>query len=405
MRARQLGVLSAFAANVETSSLVTEKRKLIVHDALAISMLSLVTVLLFVVTLFLFRSFETHRDELAKRWSGRGALALSEGRPIEAIGALRTALTYSPGNRTYELLLAEALAKAGHTEESYNYFLGLWTTQPGDGQINLWLARLDAKRGDRAAAIKYYRAAIYGTWEGDGVARRRDVRLELAQYLLNQKQYNDARTELLIAAGNNPSNPALETKLAAMLQQAGDPSDALAYYQKAIAADPKNAEALMSAGRLMYAYGMFLDARRMFNRADAEYDAHKGAKKPVDLPTLLRSSQRGVELVPSKRLKERDRVARVLVARRIARKRFETCSLQVAQSGKSPASLQVLSSAWTGSLANASGSALLSDPDSADATLKLIFDTEIQTSQVCGAPTGDDALLLLLARSPNSLEE
>ena len=405
MRARQLGVLCAFATNVETSSLVTEKRKLIAHDALTISVLSLVTVLLFVVTLVLFRSFESHRNELAIRWSSRGATALAEDRPVQAIGALRAALTYSPGNRNYQLLLAQALDKAGHTEESYNYFLGLWTTQPGDGQINLWLARLEAKRGDRAAAIKSYRASIYGTWEGNGVTRRRDVRLELAQYLLDQKQYGDARTEVLIAAGNNPSNPALETKLAGMLQQAGDPSDALVYYQKAIAAQPKNTEALMPAGRLLFANGEFLNARHLFDRADADYDAHKGAKEPSDLPSLLARSQRGVELMPSKRLKERDRVARILVARAIARKRFESCSLQVAQSGKSPASLQVLSSAWTSALANATAETLLHDPDSADSTMKLIFDTEIQTSQSCGAPTGDDALLLLLAQSPTAQEE
>ncbi|WP_229668748.1 tetratricopeptide repeat protein [Edaphobacter acidisoli] len=385
--------------------MVTEKRRLIVHDTLAIAVLSAVTVVLFVVTLFLFRSFESHRDELAKRWSGRGARALSDGHPIQAIGALRTALTYSPGNRNYQLLLAQALDKAGHTEESYNYFLGLWTTQPGDGQINLWLARLEAKRGNRADAIKYYRASIYGTWEGNGVERRRDVRLELAQYLLDQKQDNAARSELLIAAGNNPSDPSFEMKLAGMLAQAGDPGNALTSFEKVIAAQPRNADALMAAGRLMYANGMFLDARRLLDRADAEYDAHKGTKKPDDLPGLLQNSQRGVELVPSKRLKERDRIARILVARKIAQKRFAACSLQVAQSGQSPSSLQVLSSAWTGDLPSATGKALLNDPDAADATLKLIFDTEVQTNQVCGAPTGDDALLLLLAQSPNAQEE
>ncbi len=391
--------------NDETSGLVAEKRKLIVHDALIISVLSAVTVVLFSVTLFLFRSFELHRDDLATRWSNRGALALSEDRPEAAIAALRIALTYSPGNRSYQLLLAKALAKAGHTEEAYNYFLGLWATQPGDGQINLWLARLEAKKGDRRAAIKYYRASIYGTWEGDGVARRRDVRLELAQYLLDQKQYNDARTEVLIAAGNNPGNSALETKLASMLEQAGDPTDALAYYQKAIASDPKNVGALTSAGRLMYANGRFLDARRLFDRANAEYDAHKDMKKPDDLPTLIASSERGVELMPAKRLKERDRIARILVARRIAQKRFETCSLQLEQSGQSPSSLQVLSAAWAGNLGDATGKTLLHDPDAADATIKLIFDTEVQTDQVCGPPTGDDALLLRMAQSPNSLEE
>ena len=202
--------------NIETedpSDLAILRRKLIVHDALIIASLSLVTVLLFGVTLILFRSFESHRNELATRWSGRGRAALMAGRPIQAIGALRTALTYAPGQRSYELLLAQALGNAGHTEESYNYFQGLWAAQPGDGFINLSLARLEAKRGDQKAAINYYRAAIYGTWEGDGAARRRDVRMELAQYLLDRKDNNGARTELLIAGGNNPGDHALHMKI------------------------------------------------------------------------------------------------------------------------------------------------------------------------------------------------
>jgi hypothetical protein len=33
--------------------------------------------------------------------------------------------------------------------------------------------------------------------------------------------------------------------------------------------------------------------------------------------------------------------------------------------------------------------------------MQLVFDTEVQTNQICGAPSGDDALLLLLARSPH----
>jgi len=35
-----------------------------------------------------------------------------------------------------------------------------------------------------------------------------------------------------------------------------------------------------------------------------------------------------------------------------------------------------------------------------DTAVQLIFDTELQTNQFCGPPTGDDALLLLLAKSP-----
>ena len=395
----------AFAMSMETDDLSIARRKLMVHDALIIAGLSLATVLLFVVTLILFRSFESHRSALAIRWSGRGRTALAEGRPIQAIGALRSALLYAPGDRSYELLLAEALEKAGDTEESYNYFLGLWAAQPGDGSINLWLARLEAKKGDRQAAIKNYRASIYGTWNGDGAARRRDVRLELARYLLDQHDSNGARTELLVAGGNDPNDHALEMKLAGMLAEADDPTDALAYYRKVLAADPKNAAALAAAGRLEYADGKFATAHRLLERADREFDAAKDEKEPSDLPALMASAERVLELAPFHKLPARERVRRIVAARAIARKRFESCSLQVAQSGVSPSSLQVLSSAWTGNIASADKGTLLHDSDAEDATVKLIFDTEVQTNQVCGAPGGDDALLLLLAQSPNALNE
>jgi len=394
-----------FAMTIETDDLSIARRKLIAHDALTIAGLSLATVVLFAVTLFLFRSFTTHRGELAIRWSGRGRAALAAGRPVEAIGALRTALSYAPADREYELLLAEALDKAGHTEEAYNYFLGLWAAQPGDGSINLWLARLEAKKGERAAAIKYYRASVYGTWNGDGAARRRDVRLELARYLLDQHDSNGARTELLVAGGNNPNDHALEMKLAGMLDEADDPADALAYYRKAIAAEPKNAAALAAAGRLEYDSGKFTTAHRLLERAGREFDASKNEKAPDDLAGLLHDSERMLELAPFKKLPARDRVARIVAARAIARKRFERCSLQVAQSGASPSSLQILSSAWTGKTATVGAQALLRDSDTQDAAEKLIFDTELQTSQVCGAPSGDDALLLLLAQSPEALDE
>ena len=390
--------------SLETDDLSLAKRKLAIHDAAMIAGLSLATVLLFMATLFLFRSFESHRNELAIRWSSRGRVALADGRPEQAIGALRTALTYAPSDREYELLLAEALDKAGHTDESYNYFLGLWTAQPGDGAINLWLARLEAKKGDSAAAAKYYRASIYGTWNGDGAARRRDVRLELARYLLGRKDDDAARTELLVAGGNNPGDPALEMTLGEMLEQANDPVDALAYYQKVIAAQPKNAIALAAAGRLKFTAAQFKEARRLLERADRAFD-DANAKEPDDLAELLKNTDRALAITPSKTLPGRERAARTVSARETARKRFADCSLQVAQSGGSPASLQVLSTAWAAKAASAGERTLLRNPDAEDATIKLIFDTELQTMQACGPPRGDDALLLLLAQSPNALDE
>ena len=50
-------------------------------------------------------------------------------------------------------------------------------------------------------------------------------------------------------------------------------------------------------------------------------------------------------------------------------------------------------------------SELENDPDLAQTQIQLIYDTELVTQQVCGAPAGDDALLLKIAQAPNLVEE
>src|SRR5260370_5906179 len=216
---------------LETENEWSVKRRLILRDALTFLSLTLITAALVAVTLFLFHSFALHRSDLPQRWAARGQVAIASGHPDQAIVALRTALSYAPGDRSYELLLAQALGDAGHTEEAYNYFLGLWETQPGNGFINLRLARLAANKNDMQAAINYYRAAIYGTWEGDGIVRRRALRLELSRYLIAHHDLTTPPTHLLLAGGNAPDDVGLALTLAPLLEQASAPHDVLNYLQ------------------------------------------------------------------------------------------------------------------------------------------------------------------------------
>ncbi len=382
------------------------KRRLFLRDSLTFLVLTLITGALFLVTLFLFRSFTSHRAELAVRWSGRGRDALRAGKPQEAIVALRTGLSYAPGTRSYELLLAQALTEAGRTEEASNYFMNLWVTQPGDGFINLELARLAAKKNDKQDAVKYYRASIYGTWEGDGVVRRREVRLELARYLIEQHDLNAARIELLIAAGNSPSDPKLNITLADLLVQTGDVSDAFSYYEKVLQDDSKNHAALEGAGRAAYRLGNFAVAHSLLERA-LEAKASpllKNENRSGDLATMLENSKRILEVRPSGRLRPEERVARILGDRAIAKKRFDGCIAQFDAASGLPSLLQQLKLRWTAGDAPMSRPVLLQSLAKQDAAVQLIYDTELQTSQFCGAPTGDDALLLLLAKSPEVTE-
>ncbi len=382
------------------------KRRLILRDSLTFLSLLLVTVVLFLITLFLFRSFASHRQELAQRWSARGQASISAGHPDQAIVALRTALTYAPGRRDCELLLAQALGDAGHTEEAYNYYLGLWETEPGNGLINLSLARLAAKKNDTQTAINYYHASIYGTWEGDGTVRRREVRLELSQYLLAHHNLSSARTELLIAGGNAPDDTALALTLAPLLEQANAPRDALTYYQKVLAQDPKNQTALEAAARLEYDSGHFEDAHRLMEQDIREHKSDDSNQEPITPSDkeMLDNSSRILAIAPLKKLPNDERVARILKARELAKKRFDACNIQLSTTGSTSSPLQDLRAKWTSKEAALTRADLLNDPTEQDSTMLLVFDTETQTAKTCGAPTGDDALLLLLARTPKALE-
>jgi hypothetical protein len=67
--------------------------------------------------------------------------------------------------------------------------------------------------------------------------------------------------------------------------------------------------------------------------------------------------------------------------------------------------LQSLAERWKQLPTNISLATLENDPDLAQTQIQLIYDTELITQQVCGAPAGDDALLLKIAQAPNQVEE
>lgn len=365
-------------------------RQLIFRDAITFLSLTIITAVLFVATLFLFRSFQEHRAELAKRWSNRGMAALQAHQSDQAITCYRTALSYAPGTWNYELMLADALAQANRVEEAYNYFIGLREERPGDGFINLQLARLAAKKHDLQGSINFYRASIYGDWEGDGAQRRREVRLELARSLIEQKQFGSAKAELLVAAGNAPNDPEFDLTLAKLLEQAAALPEAMDILQNVLVHQPHNQTALSEAGKLAYHFGNYTMALSLLEQTVQEQPGNE------EIAALLMQTRRILQLLPSETLSAQERADRILADRAIARARWNTCATQMDVS-QNP--LQSLAARWSSPGAAASRVALLHDSDKQQFALQLIYDTEIQTNQYCTTPIGDDALLLRLAQS------
>ncbi len=362
---------------------------MIVRDSVTFVALTAIAVVLFGLTLGLFRSFEAHRADLAREYAAHGRSELAAGKPAAAVSSLQAALEYAPDDYDSQLLLAQALAGAGEREQAENYFEGLLAGRPGDGLLNLQLARLARERGDAARATSLYRAAIFGDWPGNGAVRRREVRLELVDFLIERKELAAARAELLIAAGNAPDDAAMNLLFADKLRAAGDNADALNLYDKAAGQEPKNGSALEGAGRAAYALKDYAKAHALLLRA---VDA--GQKDAED---LAREAGRLTELSLSRQLPARVRERHLEEAAKIAEARLASCAPAAVGAAATPDAAPELKARWTGVGTGAKRAALLHTAEGQDTVTELIFDTERELAKTCGAPAGDDALLLKLA--------
>jgi tetratricopeptide (TPR) repeat protein len=419
-----------------THPLTTEERaalrRLIFQDAVALVSLLLIIVILSGLTYLLFHSFKSHELDLAQRWKRRGEIALHKGEPTVAIDALRSSLAYQ-ADRSTEIELAEALAQAGRIHEAVAYFTTLRETEPGNGIINLQLARLAARQNQHTLAISYYQTAIDGTWEGDGYTRRREVRLELAQYLISIHEFTRARNQLLVAAGNAGNLPPTLLKIASMLEQCESTADALQIYRNLSKQREPSWQALSGAGRTAYKLGEFDLALHYLDRA---LYAQAFVAQPAAVQAAIRNMQSTTSQIlaiyPSTDLSIRDRALRIQHNVAVARKRFNSCQAPVAAAAlaapaappatssssllppampvnplvqNAQASAKALAARWARVPRNTTLFYLEQNPQAEQTLMQLVYDTEIDAAKQCGTPHGEDALLYQIAQAPYAVEQ
>jgi tetratricopeptide (TPR) repeat protein len=390
-----------------------QRRRLIVQDSLSLLSLTLITIAIGVLTYFFFHSFAEHRSVLEKRWYDRGQIAMSQGHPAEAVEDFRSALSFSSTNTDYQMALAEALASSGRTEEAAAYFSTLHDAEPGDGYLNLQLARLAVRRGNSQQAIDYYQTALNGLWRGQGTERRLQIRLELAQYLISLARPTEAQGQLLAAEGNSLDNPAALFTIANLLRQADDPVDALTTFQRVErhrnTAPAQVLASLDAESQIAASMGQYKRASQALNRYMLRLRQHPSAGTPQQNQAVeqqLGKYQHMLQLIPFDSLPPRLHNERLIRAADIAHQRYQNC-LQVLQSHDDPNAtnpdLLALGTQWT-ALGSPDARALLGNAPLQDRITAWIGQAEIVTAKVCGPPTGDNALLLQIAQTPDKTE-
>ncbi len=430
------------------------KRRLIVQDTLSLLAVTATTVVLAILTYLIFQSYSQHQRDAAARWKRRGEAALRNNNPKVAVFDLRAALGYEGGDRTTEIDLADALARAGRLQEATAYFNTLWEREPGNGNINLQLARLAGRQQQPATALEHYHAAIYGVWEGDGAIRRRQVRLELVRYLIQQNRLGEARDELLIAAGNDTGTPSL-LETAGLLAQAHAYGDALHLYREVAGRRPPMTEAFEGAGQMAFAMGHFRTAHLFLERAVTVASPQQPLVNHELTEHNLQVARAVMAAYPSPSLPERERLRRVVQAYATARRRFQACTMKApaagAATGGQPGAptdaartheIAALAERWQQAPSPLTVQQLQRDDGLETVVMQLVYDTELaldsapaaaagtsgggtpttQTAtapaaktpaparvaappSACGPPAGLDAALLRIAATPDGVDQ
>ncbi len=333
--------------------------------------------------------YNDERQELAAEWAARGDRDRPRD-PAAAVIDFQTALAYG-ADRDAELRLAEALNAAKRPAEARAHLLTLWSDEPGDGGINLQLARLAAAEGDLADAVRYYHGAIDGAWERDAAAARRGARLELARLLLSHGQRIRAQAELIALIDDLPADANLITEVGRLVLSAGAENRALALFQRALTLDPANAAAATLAGDVAFRAGDVRRAHDYLQQASDHGGLDPDARERLDI------SARVLALDPSSRgLSARARGQRTLRSLSIARARLARC--QAAAGGASDPQIAALSARAHGA-GSTRERVVERDPDIGDEIMQLVFDIERLPAAACGPDSLDDHALQYLSRA------
>jgi tetratricopeptide (TPR) repeat protein len=372
----------------------------------------------FALTQYVVNLHRATEASLAKRWFHRGNEAMQVNMPSLAAEDYRTALSYDRENDEYRLRLAQALLAANRLNEARSHLESLWNEEPASGEVNLALARLHVRRGDRARAIGYYNNAINGVWDEQPRQQRIATRFELIRYLMQQPDLARVQAELLALQADGPADPSDQLLLGQMLLQANDPTRAIEAYDTILSNDPRNADAWLGKGLAALQLGDYAQAEQALASA-LEHDAHsEQARQQLELVREI------LRIDPAFRgLSVAERSRRVAEAFRVALKRLTGCATEkgyqlaspettkagasLAQTTSGPTAettfpvLDDLQQLYTRGLqmqASATESALRKNPDALEPTMQYVFEVERETAPICPTSELADRALLTLAQ-------
>ncbi|HVH88959.1 MAG TPA: tetratricopeptide repeat protein [Terriglobales bacterium] len=361
--------------------------------------LSLLAVIFFAFTFSINRLYAQQRRQLSEYWFQQGQEELAKNNPRTAISDLRTALLYAHDNQHYLLTLAQALEAADRIPEARSYFLNLLEDEPGNGAVNLELARLAEKQSDVDNAVRYLNAAIYGAWAIDPVLKRQQARQELINFLISKDLKTQARGELLSYTAEMPKTSNSQLWVAQAFSRLGDDRSALDFYKASVRGNQRDVAALLGAGRAAFHLGRYREAVEYFKGADELHD-DPATSQLIQLVTTV------IDLNPfESRITASERRHRLILAMDVADHRLRQCAEAQQTDLKTVGAnvLQVSRARWMyldSRIRHAQTSADLVQLLAPVATLV----TTVEQQDACGPPGAEDQAMLRIYQNAEELQ-
>lgn len=369
------------------------------REPVAISTLVLLCAALFAVTYVFTDSFHREQARLGRRFFNAGLTALASGAPAAAVEDYQTALLYDPENRAYRFKLAQALAIVGRDNEARFHLVRLLESEPGDGELNLELARLAVRTHDFAWASRFFHGAIYGVWPENPGQHRREARLELVQFLLAEKAFGQAQAELVALSLDMPNDSRLQNEIGSMFYQAGDAVHALQQFRSVLKNVYDDRAALIGAGNAAFRLGQCGPAASYLARAAEQQSLDPGERDRLQLCHLvLRTDpfQGGIS--------SNDRLSRAVAAFQAVGERLREClsskGVDVVETKAADSSgLGADYLVWRNLQPTVNARRLRRNPDQVEKIMNFVFQSELDAQRACGAPAGIDIALLFIAHN------
>lgn len=356
----------------------------------------LLLALLFAITAALARTYHAREEGLVSEWFQKGNADLANGKPGQAFEDFRNSLSYGPENPAVQLRLAEALLSDGRFNEAHSYLVNLWDRTPGSGEVNLDLAHVVMQTGDVDQTIRYFRGAISGNWEKDPALQRRQVRLELCDFLLAHRRTEDAQAEIAGLAADTPTEAAaLREENGRLFLRVGEPGKALAEFEAALRINPQQSQWLADAGQVAFEDGDYLKAETYFSKADRENPSDE-----IRASLMLVRDVLGNDPYLGG-LSDEEQSRRSMRDFDLGLDRLHRCTATNANnssSGQSPTDLQFLEKEAQDLQKRVKLGFLVKNPEMRTEAMQLVSQIEDATSQICGPPTGLDQALTLIEK-------